>query len=292
MINFVFCVIGYTVRQMQLALFRFNGNSAGAVFGFGDGMILPQTGHAFFSDHCIGDIVCQSKADATTETRFNEAVHRSGVKRILAVHELRQQADVSLLGTLLGHQIRQAFPGVQILGMDDPGSHHRGRQIARIFRTGFRTEYTVDPAVLVLRQTHIIDVGLIRIQIRQHNGLFPEAEVVDAVFAFCHGEKIFPVIALYPNHQTILAVQIDRSGIKHGIDTKTLQEKWICLRVQIIPPVQRHMIPGQHRIFPMHINAIAKRRFLVFVAEQLFLLFLLPQIFRMIHFDFLLLRCC
>ena len=99
-----------------------SGNSASTVFGFGDGVIFPQAGHTLFGDHCIGDIVCQSKADAAAGTRFNEAVHRPGVKRILAVYKFGQQADVPLLRTLFGHQIRQAFPGVQILGADNSGS--------------------------------------------------------------------------------------------------------------------------------------------------------------------------
>ena len=136
---------------MQPALFRFNGNSTSTVFGFRNGVIFPQASHTFFDDHCIGNIICQSKADAAAGTRFNEAVHRSGVKRILAVYKFGQQADVPLLRTLFGHQIRHAFPGIQILGADDSSSRHRGRQIARIFRTGFRTEHAVDPSVLVLR---------------------------------------------------------------------------------------------------------------------------------------------
>ena len=125
------------MRQVQPALFRFDRDSAGTVFGFGDGVILPQAGHAFFFDHCVCDIVCQPKADAAAGTGLNEAIHRSGVKRILAVHELRQQAHISLLGTLLGHQIRQAFPGVQIPGTDNSGSRNCRRQIRRIFGAGF-----------------------------------------------------------------------------------------------------------------------------------------------------------
>ena len=270
---------------MQPALFRFDRHRTGSVFGFGNGVILPQAGHTFFFNHRMGDVLCQSEPDTAAGTSFNEAVHRSGIKRILPVYEFRKQADVPLLGALLGHQIRQAFPRVQILGADNACCRHCRRQVGRVFGTGFGAEHAVDPTVLVLSQPHVIDIGFVRIQIRQHNRLFPKAKIVDAVGALCNRKEAFSVIALYPNHKTILAIQINCSGVEHRVDSQPFQKKRVRFRIQIVPPVQRHMVTGEHRIFPPQVDTIIKRRFLIFAAEQFFLLLFLPQIFNMIHLD-------
>ena len=63
------------------------------------------------------------------------------------------------------------------------------------------TEYAIYPSVLVLCQSHIIDIGG-RNEVFGHcNGFIPKAEVVDAIWALGHREEAFAVGALHAAHE-------------------------------------------------------------------------------------------
>ena len=79
-----------------------DGGSARTVFGLSNGVIFTQAGHTLFVDHCMGDIVTQSKTDSSAASGLDEIIHRSGVESILAIHEFRVQHYISLLGRAKG----------------------------------------------------------------------------------------------------------------------------------------------------------------------------------------------
>ena len=83
----------------------------------------------------------------------------------------------------------------------------------------------------MLRQTHVIDICLFRAGIRQKNRVIPETETVDSVVALRHAEERLSVIPLDARHQIIFSVQLDRSGVHHGVDAETLHKVRIGVRV-------------------------------------------------------------
>ena len=70
------------------------------------------------------------------------------------------------------------------------------------------TEHTVDPAVLMLCETHIIDVRSRNHIVGHRDGLVPETEVVDAVGRLGHSEETLTVGALHANDEDISAVPL------------------------------------------------------------------------------------
>ena len=80
----------------------FDGGSSRTVFRFGNGVILPQTGHTLFVDDCMGDIIAQSETDSSAASGLDEIIHRSGIEGIFAIYEFRMQHYVSLLGRTEG----------------------------------------------------------------------------------------------------------------------------------------------------------------------------------------------
>ena len=133
----------------------------------------------------------------------------------------------------------------------------------------------------MLGQAHIVDVGLLRAGIRQQNGLFPEVEALHRAVALRYAEKALAVVALDACHKVILAVQLDGTGVEHGVHTQTLHEVGVGFRVQIEPPAQRDALPGQHRVFPAVIDAVVEIGLFVLAYQISVLQRLLAQVFGM-----------
>ena len=67
------------------------------------------------------------------------------------------------------------------------------RQVTRysVRIKAFATKYTINPAIFVGRQTHVVDICFIRVCVRQLYRIFPEAKIIDAIGTFGDGEERF-----------------------------------------------------------------------------------------------------
>ena len=146
-----------------------------------------------------------------------------------------------------------------------------------------RAEHAVDPAVLMLGQTHIVDIGLLRAGVRQNHRIIPEMETVDTVVALCHSKERFPVISFHTDHQIIFSVKFNGSGVHHGVDAQTLLKIRIGLLVEVISPVYRCKLPGQDRILIPVINSVVKITLVIFSGNKLVHLCLFHIILFMKH---------
>ena len=59
----------------------------------------------------MGDIPAEAKANAAARTGVDKAVHGPGEKGVLPIDELRQEADIALLGALPCDQVRGSGSG-------------------------------------------------------------------------------------------------------------------------------------------------------------------------------------
>ena len=242
-------------------------------------MVAAGAGDDFLVNDGVGDVLAQTKAYAAAGTGVDEVIHGAGVEGVLAVDELRQQIHIALLGAALGDKVRQTLPSLEVFGADDACRSHGSGQVVDGSILALRAEHTVDPAILVLGQAHIVDVGLLRAGIRQQNGLFPEVEALHRAVALRYAEKALAVVALDACHKVILAVQLDGTGVEHGVHAQTLHKVGVRLRVQVEPPAQRDGFAGQHRVFPPVVDAVVEIGLFVFAGQVGILQSLLAQVF-------------
>ena len=71
------------------------------------------------------------------------------------------------------------------------------------------TEHTVNPAILMLRNSHIIDICGGNHIVRHRDGFIPEAEVIDAVRRLSHCKEALTICSLHTNHKHILTIPLD-----------------------------------------------------------------------------------
>src|SRR5699024_5344535 len=88
----------HSVGDAQPAFSGTDGGRPLAVFGLGDGVVAPGAGDDLLVDDGVGDVGAQTEADSPARAGVDEVVHRAGVEGVPAVHKLRQQIDVALLG--------------------------------------------------------------------------------------------------------------------------------------------------------------------------------------------------
>ena len=156
----------------------------------------------------MGDVVDECPSDASTGTRVDEAVLRTGIEGIFAIDELRMEHNVTLLR--LGLQVWQTIPGLQVLRAGDGSGSSSSREISRLrVVVTLGTEHAIDPAVLVLRDTHVIDICGRNHIVGHRDRLVPETEVVDTVGRLGHSEETLAVGTLHTNDKHILAVPLD-----------------------------------------------------------------------------------
>ena len=158
------------------------------------------------------------------------------------------QRHVPLLRGAQGLQVRQAFPVFQVLRPDNSGRGHRRGKVRVVFVLALGAEHTVDPAVLMLRQPHVVYVGLLLFRVRQDHRVIPEAEALGGFVAFRHGEEALAVRAFHAHHHAVLPVQLDGAAVHRRVDTQPLHHEGIGFRVRVIHPEGRDMLPGQHRV--------------------------------------------
>ena len=134
------------------------------------------------------------------------------------------------------------------------------------------TEHTVDPTVLMLCDTHIIDIRGGNHIVGHGNGLVPETEVIDTVGRLGHCEETLTVGTFYAHHEHILAVPLDGTGVQGGITHDALHQIGVVLLVEVIFPLQGHVGRCQNRVLVLLIDAITPLHGFVLLAQQFFMM--------------------
>ena len=251
-----------------------------AVLHLLDGMIDALVDdHLLARDLSVRDVVDQRPADAAALARVDKRVLRARVESVMAIDELGVQHHVALLA--LAFEVGQALPCHQVLGAGDAAGGGRRREVAGLaVVVALDTEESVDPAILVLGQAHVIDIGADALGVGHRDRTGPEAEVVDAVGTLRHGEERLAVVALHPDHEQVASVELDGSGVECGVEADALHEIWVGRGVEVVSPLQRHHVGGHHGVEVTLIDAIAldggidtREQLLVAVGNYLFSLY-------------------
>ena len=165
------------------------------------------------------------------------------------------------------------------MGADDAGGGHSGGQVGVRLVLALGAEHAVDPAVLVLGQPHIVDVGLLGAGVGQLDGLVPEAKAVHRGVALGHRKEALAVVALHPGHQIELAVQLDGAGVEHRVHAQPLHKIGVCGGVKVEPPLQGDVLAGEDRMLPLVVDAVVPVGFVVLAGQKRLLQGLLAQVF-------------
>ena len=217
----------------------------------------------------VRDVVAQAPADAVAGAGGGEIGHRAGVEGVLAVDEFRVQDAVALVQRV-GLEVGQAFPGHEVLGAGDAAAGDGGGEIAGpgvIVPLG--AEQAVNPAVLVADEAHVIDIGFLRLEVRQAHRVIPELEPVHAGLAFGDGEEGFAVPAFDARHQDNVALPFHRADVEDAVDAQPRHQMRIGGVVEVVAPGQRRVLGGQDREFVAVEDAVAVLLFAVWALQQL-----------------------
>ena len=129
-------------------------------------------------------------------------------------------------------------------------------------------EHTVDPTVLMLRDTYIIDVRRGNHVVGHGDGFLPETEVVDAVGRLRHGKITLSVGTLYTDDEQILTLPLDGTCIESTITHDALHQIRIVLLVEIVLPLQGNMFCRHHGILILLIDAVPPLYGFVLATQQ------------------------
>ncbi len=170
-------------------------------------------------------------------------------------------------------QVGQALPCLQVFGAGDTSCCSGCTQVAGLaVVVTLSAEDTINPAILMLCDAHIINIGSRDDVVRHGDRLLPEAEVIHAVRRLGHGKERLAVSTLDTNYQTILALPFDGSRIQRGIHHDTLHQVRVVLFAEIIAPFQRRMFSSKYRILPLVINTIPPLHGFILARQQLFMM--------------------
>ena len=89
------------MSKMQPPFFSLNRVRTLSIFHFFNRMIFPFIDNYFVVYLCMANIIDQSPAYASTISRIDETVLRTGIKSIFPIHELGMQNDITLLAASL-----------------------------------------------------------------------------------------------------------------------------------------------------------------------------------------------
>ena len=257
----------HAVGHMEPAAGRLDRMGALAVLALLDRMVTAHVDDPLVAHLGAGHVVHQSPADATAATGVDEAVLRTGVERVFPLHELGMKHHVALLPRTL--QVGQALPRLEIARAGDARGGYGGRQIAGCREVlAFGAEDAVDPAVLVGREAHVVDVRIGFFGFGHAHRIVAETEAVHAAGAFGHGEERLAVVALDTHHEQVFAVVADGSGIERPVDPEALHEVGIALGRKVVAPLDGRMQARQHRIFVTLIDAVPGQQRRVFADKE------------------------
>ena len=184
-----------------------------AVFHFLDGVVMAEVYDLLLLDHCAVHGIYQSPANAAAASCINESVLRTCVEGIFAVHKLRVQDNVPLLAA--GLDIRKPLPVHKVLGTGNSGRCSCGGKVSfQGVVLALHAEDAINPAVLMGREAHVVDVGCGLSPFRHSDGTGPELEIVNSIGAFGNRKEGFTVIPFHAHYKHVFAVPLDGAGIK------------------------------------------------------------------------------
>ena len=199
--------------------------------------------------------VHQGPANAAAIPGVDKAVLRARVQGIFPVHELRVQHHIALLAPRLN--VRQAFPVHEVLGAGYAGSGGGGGQVPfqRVV-LALHAENTVNPAILVPGEAHVVNVGGGFSPFGHGDRTRPEGEVVHAVGALGHGKEGLAVGPFHTDYQDVFVAPLDGAGIQRSVNADPLHQERIAFLVQVVAPLQRGVLPGEDGILVAFINTV------------------------------------
>ena len=233
-------------------------------------MIDSLADNLLFIDHCMFNIITETKSDSSAASSFNETVHRTCVECIFAVYKFRMKNYISLLRRMKCFQIVKALPCLEVFCSYNTCLSNCCGKIRICFILALGTEHTVNPTIFMFGQTHVIYVCFLRAGIRKLYRIIPEMESIDSCIALCYCKERFTVISLYTDNQIIFSIQFNSTGVHHCVNSKAFLEIGVCLRIQVISPLNRCKFSCQYRILITIINSIVKICFLIFSCDQFF----------------------
>ena len=150
------------------------------------------------------------------------------------------------------------------------------------------TEHAVYPTILMLCQSHIINVSCRHHIIRHGDGFLPEAEVVDTIRALCHCKVALTVSTLHTHHQTVLALPFDSACVQRGITHNTLHQVRVVVLIKVVLPLQGHVLRCYHGILVFLVNPVPPLQGFVLLGQQLLVMFSQSRhlLFKFVHIDF------
>ena len=118
------------------------------------------------------------------------------------------QHHIALLTLRL--EVGQTVPCLQVFRTGDTSRCRSGTEVAWLrVVVPLGTEHAINPAILMLCDTHVIDIRGGNHIVGHRDRLFPEAEVVDAIRTLCHGKETLSVGSLHTDDEQILAIPFD-----------------------------------------------------------------------------------
>ena len=219
-------------------------------------MVVAGVDDLFLFHLRVRDVVDEGPSDAAPRAGVDETILRAGVEGVFPVHELGVQHDVALLRG--GFQVGQTLPADKIAGAGDAaGGDGRGQGAGRSRRIlALHAEQAVDPAILVARQPHVIDIGGRLAPFGQVQRAFPEAEMVHPAGSLRHGEKGFAVGGLHTGDQDIFVFPFDGAAVEHGIDAETLHQIGVGPGIEVVAPRQGGVRSGEDGMPVAFIKAV------------------------------------
>ncbi len=118
-------------------------------------------------------------------------------------------------------------------------------------------EKTIDIAVFMSRQAHVVDIGGRHDIIGKGHGAIPETEIVYSIRTLGNGEKRLAVVALHTDYKKIFPVPFHCAGIERCVHSYTLHEIGISGGIEIVTPHRGNHLGRDDRIFISLINSVA-----------------------------------
>ena len=169
------------------------------------------------------------------------------------------QDNVPLLAA--GLNIRKPLPVHKVLRA---GNSCRGRCGGEVPFQGvvlaLHAENTVDPAVFVGGEAHIVHVGGRFTPFRHSDGTGPELEIVHSVGTFGNRKETLAVIPFHAHYKHVFSVPFDGAGIKGCIYPYPFHQEGIALLVKVIAPLKRGVSRRKDGVFPTLIDTVALDR--------------------------------
>ena len=277
----------HAMRQVQPALRCFDGVRTLTVLHLGDGVVFALVDNRLFLNLSVRDVIHQCPADASTATSVDKTILRTGVEGVFTIHKLRVQHHITLL--TLGFQVGQSVPGFQVLGTGDASSGCGSTQVARLrVVVTLSTEHAVYPTILMLCQSHIINVGSRHHIIRHGDRLIPETEVVDTIRTLGHSKVTLAVSPLNTHHQTVFPLPFNGTCVQRGITHNTLHQVRVVVLIKVVLPLQGHMFSRHHRVLVLLVNTISPLQGFVLSRKQLLMMFSQSRylLFKLAHILF------